>query len=143
MGDRAQAWLAAGQFLAGIRGEGVEMHSRSSIDAWAIPRPLPFVLLHGFPTRSYDFHLLASDLSADHYVCLFDFPGYGFSDKPLNGYTSTLRDDARLVDFFVQQIVSLQRLACLHTIEEIVLGWRYWLTFPLIGNSPPPLRITF
>ncbi len=113
MVDRAHAWQTAGQsftwYPQGRSGDALQIFYR----CLGHPTSPAIVLLHGFPTSSYDFHLLASDLSTDHYVCLFDFPGYGFSDKPLKGYTYTLRDDARLVDFFVQQIVSLQRFALL------------------------------
>src|SRR5260370_36410864 len=96
MVDRAHAWQAAGQsftwYPQGRSGDALQIFYRCLGD----PTSPAIVLLHGFPTSSYDFHLLASDLSTDHYVCLFDFPGYGFSDKPLKGYPYTLRDDARL-----------------------------------------------
>src|SRR5260370_249041 len=95
--------------------------------------PVPLLLL------SYDFHLLASDLSTDHYVCLFDFPGYGFSDKPLKGYTYTLRDDARLVDFFVQQIVSLQRFALLTHDRGDSVGLALLAGFPAYRQQTSPL----
>ena len=62
---------------------------------------------------SYDFHTLALYLSTDHYVCLLDFPGFGFSNKPLSGYGYTLREDAQLVDFFIHDIVGLQCFALL------------------------------
>ena len=115
MSDLAHAWQTAGQYFTWHQ-EQVE----GSGDALQIfyrclgnPTHPAIVLLHGFPTSSYDFHTLALDLATDHYVCLLDFPGYGFSDKPLSGYSYTLRDDAQLLDFFVHDIVGLQRFALL------------------------------
>lgn len=46
------------------------------------PDPLPVMVLHGFPTSSYDFEEAASRVAAHHRVVLFDFPGFGFSAKP-------------------------------------------------------------
>jgi pimeloyl-ACP methyl ester carboxylesterase len=40
------------------------------------------LLLHGFPTWSYDYAELATDLASDHDVITLDFLGYGASDKP-------------------------------------------------------------
>jgi pimeloyl-ACP methyl ester carboxylesterase len=40
--------------------------------------------LHGFPTSSFDYHKVWSELTAE-YACLsFDMIGYGFSKKPIN-----------------------------------------------------------
>jgi pimeloyl-ACP methyl ester carboxylesterase len=39
------------------------------------------VLLHGFPTWSYDWANTVPALLKHHRVITFDFPGYGFSDK--------------------------------------------------------------
>lgn len=42
----------------------------------------PLLVLHGFPTASYDFSRLAPLLSQHYQLILFDYPGFGFSDKP-------------------------------------------------------------
>ena len=44
------------------------------------------VMIHGFPTSSFDFRPLMTELQKDYRVCTFDFPGYGMSDKPANKY---------------------------------------------------------
>lgn len=43
---------------------------------------LPVLLLHAFPTASYDYAQLAPLLSQRYQLILFDYPGFGFSDKP-------------------------------------------------------------
>ncbi len=40
------------------------------------------MLLHGFPTASYDWHLVWESLCQQHRLIAPDFLGYGFSDKP-------------------------------------------------------------
>ncbi len=44
----------------------------------------PLLCLHGFPTSSYDFARIVPELVAHRRVVLFDFLGFGFSDKPQN-----------------------------------------------------------
>lgn len=46
------------------------------------------LLLHGFPTSSYDWYKVHEQLSASYRVICFDMLGYGFSDKPIeNNYS--------------------------------------------------------
>ncbi len=40
------------------------------------------VCFHGFPTSSWDWHLLLPQLETRYRVLVFDFPGYGLSAKP-------------------------------------------------------------
>ena len=70
------------------------------------------VMVHGFPTSSFDFRLPARDLSADYRVCMLDFPGYGLSDKPTS-YRYTLADDAKLLWKFVSDVVPLKEFVLL------------------------------
>lgn len=48
-----------------------------------------FLCLHGFPTASFDYHLIWKQLAAIYPVTAFDMIGYGFSSKPATlGYTT-------------------------------------------------------
>ena len=67
------------------------------------------VILHGYPTSSFDFREMIPFLEEDYFVAVLDFPGFGFSDKPQDGYSYMLEDDARLVDHFVQEVLELSR----------------------------------
>ena len=67
------------------------------------------VLLHGYPTSSFDFREMIPFLEDDYFVAVLDFPGFGFSDKPQDGYSYMLEDDANLVDHFVREVVGLSR----------------------------------
>ena len=63
----------------------------------------------GYPTSSFGFREMIPFLEEDYFVAVLDFPGFGFSDKPQDGYSYMLEDDAKLVDHFVRQIVGLSR----------------------------------
>jgi len=52
------------------------------------------VLLHGYPTSSYDWNLIWPELSTNYRLIAMDMLGFGFSDKPDNiDYTITMQTD--------------------------------------------------
>ncbi len=82
---RAQAWAAAGAF------EDIAGH-RLFVRRIAGDGP-PLVLLHGYPSSSYDWRGLLP-LLAGRDVTVFDFLGFGLSDKPrLPQYSLMLQAD--------------------------------------------------
>ncbi len=67
----------------------------------------PVVLLvHGFPTSSIDWYDVASLLSGERRVCVVDFPGFGFSDKP-KGEKYTVARDSMLLDYYLREIIGV------------------------------------
>jgi pimeloyl-ACP methyl ester carboxylesterase len=80
----------------------------------------PLLILHGFPTSSFDYAAVLDGLRAGRRVLLLDFLGYGLSDKPDIGYTMALQAD--LAAAFVEQL-GLNRLALLtHDMGDTVGG---------------------
>jgi pimeloyl-ACP methyl ester carboxylesterase len=79
----------------------------------------PVLVLHSFPTASYDFSRLAPLLMQRYRLVLFDYPGFGFSDKPpAYPYSLFTYADAAQV---VAQELGLKRLALLaHDIGDSV-----------------------
>ena len=69
------------------------------------PENPAILIIHGYPTSSFDYAALAEELDQDFYVCMLDTPGYGFSDKPLDGCDYSIYDDAQLVDHYIREIV--------------------------------------
>jgi pimeloyl-ACP methyl ester carboxylesterase len=55
------------------------------------------LLLHGFPTWSYDYAAVEAELASDHDVITLDFLGYGASDKP-RGYRYSVAESADTVE---------------------------------------------
>ena len=66
---------------------------------------LPVLLLvHGWPTSSIDWFDVAGQLTARFRVCVLDFPGYGFSDKP-QGWGYSLARDEELIEFYLAEVL--------------------------------------
>jgi pimeloyl-ACP methyl ester carboxylesterase len=72
---RTAAWQRAGTFTE-INGHKVFMRER----AGASDR-VPLLFLHGYPSSSYDWRYVFNKLDG-HRLVVFDFLGYGLSDKP-------------------------------------------------------------
>jgi pimeloyl-ACP methyl ester carboxylesterase len=53
------------------------------------------VVLHGYPTSSYDYYKVLPELSKHYRVIIHDHLGFGFSDKPID-YSYSLLDQADL-----------------------------------------------
>jgi pimeloyl-ACP methyl ester carboxylesterase len=71
------------------------------------------VMVHGWPTSSYDFKELISYLEKEYFIAVIDTPGYGFSDKPKGSYRYSISDDARLLDYFIREILDLRKFTLL------------------------------
>ena len=52
------------------------------------------VMLHGFPSSSLDWRAVADRLAGVDRVLTVDFPGFGFSAKPVSAYSYSLIDQA-------------------------------------------------
>src|SRR5262249_61427554 len=76
------AWAAGGR-----------VHSLLGHDVFVIDEPAvsddaePVLVLHGFPTSSYDWQHALDVLRAHRRVVLLDYPGYGLSSKPDMAYS--------------------------------------------------------
>ena len=80
----------------------------------------PLLILHGFPTCSFDFHDVLGRLSANRRVLLLDMIGYGLSAKPDIAYTLNMQ--ANVVQAFVAD-TGVARLAMLtHDMGDTVGG---------------------
>jgi pimeloyl-ACP methyl ester carboxylesterase len=80
----------------------------------------PLLILHGFPTSSFDYAGVLDGLRAGRRVLLFDGLGYGLSAKPDRPYTLSLQADLAMA--FVAEL-GLTRLALLsHDFGDTVGG---------------------
>ncbi len=97
-------------------------HRLFTIDAPPIGPEIhePLLILHGFPTSSFDYAAVLDSLRAGRRVLLIDGLGYGLSDKPDQPYTIGLQAD--LVEAFVAEL-GLTTLALLtHDMGDTVGG---------------------
>ena len=116
MNALAEAWRARGRHLVleGYRIFTVDLPATSPV-----ARP-PLLVLHGFPTSSFDFHRVVDGLARDRRVVLFDYLGFGLSDKPDRPYR--LVDQADLAVAVVAEL-GIDRLGLLsHDIGDTVAG---------------------
>src|SRR6202035_586014 len=102
--SRAEAWLARGARFSGSSAR----EETSPVEIFHVelgdPEAPVLALVHGFPTSSIDWFEVAERLSSRFRVCLLDFPGYGFSDKPRDWGYSPQRD-AELLDHYLAEVV--------------------------------------
>jgi pimeloyl-ACP methyl ester carboxylesterase len=92
---RAAEWIAENDTLVSRRGHRIAFRRRG-----AGPTVL---MLHGFPTWSYDYAEVATDLARDHDVVTLDFLGYGASDKP-SPYEYSVPESADIVEDLVAHL---------------------------------------
>ena len=76
------------------------------------------LLLHGFPTASWDWHLIWQPLQKYFTVFTLDLLGFGFSDKPKQNYLIHQQADIVIAFLSDQKVVSYHLLA--HDYGDIV-----------------------
>jgi pimeloyl-ACP methyl ester carboxylesterase len=84
------AWEASGSVLEA--GDDRIWHAR--FPAMNDCGRLPLLVLHGFPTCSFDWHRALPVLRAERDVVVLDFPGFGLSSKPDRRYSVRTYADA-------------------------------------------------
>jgi len=74
------SWRATGDWLL-INGQQLFVKT--------LGKGQPILTLHAFPTSSYDYSRIAPLLENQYQLILFDYPGFGFSEKPRQSSVST------------------------------------------------------
>jgi pimeloyl-ACP methyl ester carboxylesterase len=92
---RAREWIDQCETLTSRQGHRIAYRRRGQGPT--------VLLLHGFPTWSYDYADVAADIAADHDVVTLDFLGYGASDKP-NPYEYSVAESADVVEDLAAQL---------------------------------------
>jgi pimeloyl-ACP methyl ester carboxylesterase len=109
-------WEARGQMLP-----------RADGDVWVLDQPAaedaglePVLVLHGFPTCSFDWRHVLPALSRQRRVVLFDFLGFGLSSKPDRRYS--LRHQADVTEDLCARL-GLDRVALVtHDMGDSIGG---------------------
>ena len=138
----AGAWFEWQSTTENNNGATVNVYYRTFGD----PSNPNLLLVHGYPRSSFDYEEMIPHLEDDYYIATLDFPGFGFSDKPLSDYSYLLEDDARLLDHFVREIVEFDDFAMFthdrgvsvglaflgHYLDE---GRPYTINYHFLSNS--------
>ena len=99
------------------------------------------VMLHGYPTSSFDFREMIEFLEDDYFVATLDFPGFGFSDKPQGDYSYMLADDAKLVDHYVKEILGLTSFSLFTHDRGVSVGLAFLGNY--LANENNAYEITY
>ncbi|MGO9028349.1 MAG: alpha/beta fold hydrolase [Acidimicrobiales bacterium] len=90
------------------------------LDPVGEPEREPLLVIHGFPTSSFDFHLVADRLADHRRVVLVDLVGFGLSAKPDLAYTVDLQADVVVA---LTERLGVERLSLLtHDFGDTVGG---------------------
>ncbi len=110
--NRADAWRGKGDYFSWSprRGDAAEVQV-FHVELGDADAP-PLVLVHGFPTSSIDWFEVGEQLSDRYRVCAMDFPGFGFSDKPL-GWGYSLMRDVEVLEYYVAEVLGLASMIML------------------------------
>lgn len=103
---RTSTWKASGQYFS-FKGHQIFFKSAGVGEA--------LILIHGFPTSSWDWFKIWDTLARQYRVAAPDLIGFGFSDKP-EDFKYTIKDQADLVD---------RLIAHLHLKEVAILAHDY------------------
>ncbi len=87
--DDVREWEARGRYLS-VDGRSVWVLDVPALDEQGLD---PLLVLHGFPSCSYDWHVVLDALRARRRVVALDFLGFGLSDKPDVRYSMRLQAD--------------------------------------------------
>lgn len=110
LSERVETWQLKGR-LEEFRGRRIHTYFQDGSG------PL-LVLLHGFPTCSYDWRYLV-DLLPDRAILAFDFLGFGLSDKPRD-HSYTLSWQADLTEELICRHWSGEVQVCAHDLGTSV-----------------------
>jgi len=110
--NRADAWRDRGSYFSWSPPHGDAPEVQVFHVELGAPDAPPLVLVHGFPTSSIDWFEVAELLSDRYRICAMDFPGYGFSDKPL-GWGYSLARDAEVLEHYVSEVLGLESMIML------------------------------
>ncbi len=88
-------------FYKNVTVNGVNIFYREAGD---VNKPT-ILLLHGYPTSSYMFRNLITDLSVRYHVLAPDYPGFGRSDQPMmKEFEYTFDNMATIVEGFLEEL---------------------------------------
>jgi len=99
------------------------------------------VLIHGFPNSSFDFYKMIPFLENDYHIAVLDFPGSGFSDKPVNGFSYMLAENAEIVDYFVREVVKFDNFALYTHDRGVSIGLAFLGNY--LNNPNPGYTINY
>ncbi len=112
----AAEWEAAGSYVD-VGGDAIFVRDEPAATSAEVP---PLLVLHGFPTCSYDYASVLPALAARRRVVLVDYPGYGLSAKPDRRYGIRYLADAAQAVVAALELAEVDMLT--HDVGDTVGG---------------------
>src|SRR3954453_23626130 len=110
---RTRAWRQAGTFTE-ISGRQIFVRERAGAAGRA-----PLLFLHGYPSSSYDWRHAFDQLDG-HRLIVFDFLGYGLSDKPRD-HVYSLQAQADIVEAVAEPFANEPGIVVSHDMGSSVV----------------------
>lgn len=122
--DLARNWYQGGDYFEWT--STTEDNNAAKVNVfyrtWGDESKPKLVLIHGFPNSSFDYYKMIPYLADEYHIAALDFPGSGFSDKPLDGYNYMLAENAEIVDHFVREVVGFDDFALFTHDRGVSIG---------------------
>lgn len=141
--DLARDWYQGGDYFEWTSTTADNNAARVNVfyRTWGDPSNPKLVLIHGFPNSSFDFYKMIPFLAEEYHIAALDFPGSGFSDKPLDGYNYMLAENAEIVDYFVREVVEFEDFALFTHDRGVSIGLAFLGNY--LDNPDPGYSINY
>lgn len=141
--DLARQWYEGGDYFEWTSTTVNNNNARVDVfyRTFGNPENPQLLLVHGFPNSSFDYVSLVPLLEDDFHIAVLDFPGSGFSDKPLDGFSYMLEDNARLLDYFIREVIQFQDFALYTHDRGVSIGLAFLGHY--LDESDPGYRVNY
>lgn len=141
--DLANDWYVGGDYFEWT--STTEDNNAAKVNVfyrtWGDKSKPKLVLIHGFPNSSFDYYKMIPYLAGEYHIAALDFPGSGFSDKPLDGYNYMLAENAEIVDHFVREVVGFEDFALFTHDRGVSIGLAFLGNY--LDNPSPGYTVNY
>ena len=141
--DLARDWYQGGDYFEWT--STTEDNNAAKVNVfyrtWGDESKPKLVLIHGFPNSSFDYYKMIPYLAGEYHIAALDFPGSGFSDKPLDGYNYMLAENAEIVDHFVREVVGFDDFALFTHDRGVSIGLAFLGNY--LDNPSPGYTVNY
>ena len=141
--DLARNWYQGGDYFEWT--STTEDNNAAKVNVfyrtWGDESKPKLVLIHGFPNSSFDYYKMIPYLEDEYHIAALDFPGSGFSDKPLDGYNYMLAENAEIVDHFVREVVGFEDFALFTHDRGVSIGLAFLGNY--LDNPSPGYTVNY
>ena len=141
--DLANDWYVGGDYFEWT--STTEDNNAAKVNVfyrtWGDESKPKLVLIHGFPNSSFDYYKMIPYLEDEYHIAALDFPGSGFSDKPLDGYNYMLAENAEIVDHFVREVVGFDNFALFTHDRGVSIGLAFLGNY--LDNPSPGYTVNY